>query len=79
MAQPEKTFRQGAVSASVFVNNGINKNGKNFDVCKVSLQRSYKDKSGQWQNTGSLGVNDIPKAVISLTKAYDWLTSKEGE
>lgn len=76
--QPEKTFRQGAVSASVFAN-GISKNGKSFDVHKVSLQRAYKDKSGQWQNTASLGTNDIPKAVIALTRAYDYLTAKGEE
>lgn len=78
--QPEKTFRQGAVSASIF-KNGMSRNGKSFDVFKVSLQRAYKDKDDQWQNTGSLGLNDLPKAAIALTKAYDYLTArqKEGE
>ena len=79
MAQPEKTFRQGAVSASIFANGGVSKNGQQFEVHKVSLQRGYKDKDGQWQNTGSLGVNDIPKAVICLSKAYDFLTVKGEE
>ncbi len=78
MTQPERTFRHGAVSASVFVN-GITRAGRTFDVQKVSLQRTYKDKSGQWQNTSSLGLNDIPKAVLCLTKAYDYLTGKGGE
>lgn len=77
MAQPEKTFRQGACSASIFVN-GINKNGKDIEIPKVALQRGYKDKDGNWQTTNSYGINDLPKLIVAANKAYDYLTAKEG-
>ena len=59
MAQPEKTFRQGSCSASIFANE-IQKNGKRIKMQRVSVQRSYKDQEG-WKNTNSYGINDLPK------------------
>ena len=77
MAKPEKTFRQGSCSASAFVN-GIKKNGKDIEMKKVSVQRSYKERDGSWKNTNSYGVNDLPKLALVASKAYDYLTAKEG-
>ena len=76
MAQPEKTFRQGSCSASVFVN-GIKKNGKDIPVRNVAIQRSYKDTDG-WKNTNSYSANDLPKLILVAVKAYNHLTAKEG-
>jgi hypothetical protein len=76
MAQPEKVFRQGSCSASIFANE-ITRNGKSIAVPKVSFQKRYKDKSGEWKTSSSLDVNDLPKAVICLSKAYDYLTSRD--
>ena len=76
MAQPEKTFRQGSCSASVFVN-GIEKNGKSIELKKVTVQRSYKGMDG-WKNTNSYGINDLPKLALVANKAYEYLTAKEG-
>ncbi len=74
MAQPEITFRNGACSASVFVNE-YTRGDETFAVRNVSFQRRYRDKSGDWKTSSSLGVNDIPKAVLVLNKAYEHLTS----
>ena len=74
MAQPEITFRHGPCSASIFENE-YTRGGESFTVRKVSFQRSYLDKEGTWQTTNSLRVNDIPKAVLVLNKAYEFLTS----
>jgi len=76
MARPEKTFRQGSCSASVFANT-ITKNGKPVQMQKVSVQKSYKDKDG-WKNTNSYDINDLPKLALVANKAYDYLTAKEG-
>jgi len=76
MTQPEKSFRQGACSASIFANE-IEKNGKPILMPKVSIQRRYKDKSGKWQSTNSYGINDLPKLIVAASKAYDYLTTKE--
>ena len=39
----------------------------------VTLQKGYKDKEGVWKNTGKLRVNELPKAILALQKAYDTL------
>jgi len=74
MAQPEITFRHGPCSASVFENE-YNRGEETFTTRNVSFQRRYQDKEGNWQTTSSLKVNDIPKAVLVLNKAYEFLTS----
>ncbi len=74
--QPEKKFRAGAICATVW-NNVIEKEGKTFDFKTVSLERSYKDKEDLWQTTNNMRVNDLPKAILVLNKAYEYLALKE--
>ncbi|MCY3680353.1 MAG: hypothetical protein OXH16_03090 [Gemmatimonadetes bacterium] len=74
MAQPEITFRHGLCSASIYEQE-FERGEEKFTVRTVSFQRSYLDKDGNWQTTNSLKVNDIPKAVLVLNKAYEFLTS----
>ena len=76
MGKPEKTFRVGACSASVF-GNEIDAKGGKVTIKTVSLQRAYKDKDGNFQHTNSFKPNDIPKAVLALAKAYDYLVSED--
>ena len=76
MAQPEKKFKVGACTASVFVNEVSTGNGK-VVMKNVVLQRTYKDKDDTFQNTTSFRIDDIPKAVLALNKAYDYLVSGE--
>ncbi len=73
--KPEKVFKNGACEAAIFVNE-MNKNGKQMHIRKLVVQKRYRDKDGKWQGTNSLDINDIPKAVLVLTKAYDYLTTK---
>ena len=74
MPQPEITFRHGLCSASIWEQE-FERGEEKFTVRSVSFQRSYLDKEGNWQTTNSLKVNDIPKAVLVLNKAYEFLTS----
>ena len=76
MVQPEKKFKAGAVTASVFANEIETRSGK-ASVKSVSLQRAYKDRDGNFQNTASLRANDIQKAVLVLGKAYEYLVMGE--
>ncbi len=74
MPQPEITFRHGLCSASIFENE-FTRGEEKFTVRTVTFQRSYLDKDGNWQTTNSLKTNDIPKTVLVLNKAYEFLTS----
>ena len=72
MNKPEKKFRAGAVSATIWKNSS-EKNGQNFSFHTIALDRNYKDKEGNWKSTASLRLTDLPKANLVLNKAYEYL------
>ncbi len=72
MVKPETVFKIGAVRASIF-RNTIEKAGQIIPLPKVVIEVRYKDKAGQWQGTNSLSLNDLPKAILALQKAYEYL------
>lgn len=76
---PEKKFRAGAISATVWLNKGQRANGEESEYKTISIERSYTDKDGKWQSTNSLRVNDLPKACVVLQKAYESVVFKEQE
>ena len=71
--QPTKRFRAGPIAATVWTNETTNKDGEIGQYYTISLNRSYKDKEGAWQNTNSFRVNDLPRAQLVLNKAFEWL------
>src|SRR3989338_6160687 len=74
---PEKKFSAGAICATIWRNNGTNKKtGEAVEYRTIQLDRRYKDKEGNWQSTGSLRLNDLPKASLVLQKAYEYLVLK---
>jgi len=72
MSKPETVFKVGAVRAAVF-RNTIEKNGQSIQLPKVVIEVRYKDKTGQWNGTNSLSINDLPKAILALQKAFEYL------
>ena len=75
MAQPEITFRHGLCSASIYEKEVRQTDTRTVTVQHVEFRRSYLDKEGNWQTTNKLSVNDIPKAILVLNKAYEFMTS----
>jgi len=75
--QPEKKFSTGAISATVWKNQGkSNKTGEPVEYRTVTLQRRYTDKEGKWQTANSMRTSDLPKASLVLNKAYEYLVLK---
>lgn len=70
---PEKKFRAGAISATVWKNQS--KEGNEFS--SVSFEKGYKDAKGEWKSTSHLNVNDLPKALVVIGKAFEHLSLKE--
>lgn len=70
--KPEKTFRIGSVSASVFLNDGKSDN----PFRSIVVQRSYKD-GDDWKYTNSFTLKDAPLALAVLQKAMDYVLDKE--
>jgi hypothetical protein len=76
--KPEKKFRVGAVSATIWKRTHTTKDGQPFDRHQVSLDRTYKDRNDQWQSTNSYDTNDVPKAILALSNAYAYLMGNNG-
>ena len=68
---PVKKFRAGPIQAAIWENDSQIEEAGKFKT--ISLDRSYKDKNGIWQKTNSMRINDLPKASVVLTKAYEYL------
>ena len=77
--RPEMEFKVGAVRASIWSNPRHTRDGQIFQSHKVIVERTYKDMHGNFKSTGGLELNDIPKAILALKKAYEWLTVKKPE
>jgi hypothetical protein len=74
---PEKRISTGGVSVTIWKNQGKKPTGESVEYRTISVQRGYKDKTGQWKNTHSLRINDLPKAILALNKAYEFVVLKE--
>ena len=70
MSNLEKRIQVGPCSASVFVRQVETQIGT-VPMYDVVLQRAYKDKDGNYQNTNNYRMNDLPKAILALQKAYE--------
>ncbi|HJX05746.1 MAG TPA: hypothetical protein VJ461_03485 [Candidatus Nanoarchaeia archaeon] len=76
---PVKKFKAGAISATVWENQGQNQKGEIVSFKSISFDRNYKDANGEWQKTNSLRTSDIPRAVLVLSKAYEFLALNSPE
>jgi hypothetical protein len=43
------------------------------------LEVRYRDKAGNWKGTNSLSLNDLPKAILALQQAYEYLMREKEE
>ncbi len=76
---PVKKFQAGGISAALWANKISLKDGRQIETLSVTVDRRYKDSEGEWQSSGSLRLNDIPKAMLVLAKAYDFMAAKDQE
>jgi hypothetical protein len=74
---PERKFRAGAVSATVWLNKGQKTNGEESEYNTISIERSYTDKDGKWQSTNTMRVADLPKVLVVIQKAYESIILNE--
>lgn len=77
MNNPIKKFSVGGVQVAVWENEATLEAGQTKSFNSVSIDRRYKDKNGEWKSTNSLKANDLPKAVLALQKAYEFVALKE--
>jgi hypothetical protein len=68
-ARPRPVYeaRMGRIRASVWAN--TTEQGVRFSV---SVSRSYKDGSGNWQTATSFGRDDLPVLAEVVKRAWHW-------
>ena len=76
---PERKFRAGAISATVWLNKAHKTNGEDSEYRTVSIERNYTDKEGKWQSTNSMRVADLPKVMVVIQKAYESIVLNESD
>lgn len=75
--KPIQKFRCSGVTASIWENENIGKNNQEIKTYSITLQRAYKDDfNEEWHTTNSLGIHDLPKALLVLQEAYKFLALK---
>lgn len=74
--QPVKKFQIGVVGVALWKNTIELKDGQKMDVLSATVDRRYKDKNGEWKSSKSIQMNDVPRAILALGKAYDYMVSK---
>ena len=77
--KPEKQFKFGGVRVTIWKDVRKGSDGKSFETRSVTLDRAYKDASGEWKNSHSLRENDVPKAIAALQKAFIAITEREAQ
>lgn len=70
--QPAAEFRINGVKAVVWEND--TRNGTMFNT---TLARVYKDKDEEWQETNSLGRDDLLVAAKVLNEAHSFIVEQE--
>jgi hypothetical protein len=76
--KPDARFSRGRCSVSIFFNE-VQKDGQTIRIPKAVFQKRYCDKNGEWHATQGLDVDDLPKAVLCLNEAFEFLTRRKSD
>lgn len=79
MGQPIHKIRKGSITIDIWKNQIDKEDEKKGSFTTYTIQRSYKDKKDEWQNTGTLRQSDLPKAIVALQQAYELSLEKKEE
>lgn len=75
--KPVAKFRAGQVSAAIWENEITMKNGHKATMLKVTVERRYRDKGGNWKSSGSLARHEIPLAVYVLQRSFEHMVESQ--
>ena len=75
---PVAKFKAGQVSAALWENEVQMPRGT-VKILKATVQRRYKDKSGNWKSSTSFTRNEIPLAIHCLQKSFEKIIQIQNE
>ncbi|RZV59504.1 MAG: hypothetical protein EX270_01640 [Pseudomonadales bacterium] len=71
---PEKTYRDGVLSVSIWRNSATD-----GDYFSCQIQKVYEDDKGKLQNTQSLNARDMLRIARLAQHAYDYVVNAKTE
>ena len=74
MSKPEKKFRCGPITASIFAETRV-VNGQMVKFYSTCIDKAYKEGE-QWKHTTSYAAEDLPKVALLATEVYRYLRVK---
>lgn len=74
--KPVQKFRVGSVAASIWKRSNKAPDEKQFVTYQVSLDRTWLDKEGNYHSSNSFGLNEVPKAILAMEQAYEFIATK---
>ena len=51
------------------------KDGREVEIPKIVLEVRYRDKTGRLRGTQGITLREVPKAILALQKAFEYLTN----
>lgn len=70
--KPEHTIKIGGIQLSIWGNETPKGNFKS-----VTIDKSYKDKDGEWKRTKSFKPTDLMKVQIGIAEVFKYLYVKD--
>ena len=70
MAEPSKRIKVGSVTLSVWENT-IKKGDETIVIPSMTINKSYKDADGTWQNSTSFKYTELFQVIMACQKALE--------
>ena len=85
MSKPEKRFKCGPISASIWAESKTVE-GEMVKFYSININRIYKKNNddndnddGEWKYTNTYQAEDLPKVALVANEAYKYIRLKENE
>ena len=75
MSSPEKRFRCGPVSASIWTETKV-VDGEMVKFHSINIDKAYKD-GDEWKHTNRFSAEDLPKVALVANEAYKYIRLTE--
>ena len=79
IAKAEVEFRVGEVLVALWHNPIRDSNDKRANSHKITIERKQPPGHGSNEYTNVLEAGDIPKAILALKKAHDYIQTRRKE
>ena len=71
MSRPEKKFKCGPISASLWAEDKTMESGV-VKFYSINITKAYKD-GDNWKNTNNFNAEDLPKVSLVASEAYKFI------